>query len=144
MCYTPIEVREVQKYTTAQRLKQIMFERNLKQVDIINAAKPYCDKFKVKLGRNDLSQYVSGKVEPRQNKLYILAKALNIDEAWLMGYDVPMERSAEEKNIYEQDSLIDTVIYSRDGKTITKKLTKEQMDYLDKFINSISDDDCDL
>lgn len=80
------------KHTTADRLKQIMDMRGLKQIDIINSAQPYCDAYKIKLGRNDISQYLSGKVEPRQNKLYILAKALNVSEAWLMGYDVSMER----------------------------------------------------
>lgn len=80
------------KYTTADRLKQIMRDRDIKQVDIINLAKPYCKLYKVKLGRNDLSQYVSGKVEPRQTKLYVLSRALNVNPAWLMGYDVPMEK----------------------------------------------------
>lgn len=82
----------MKKCTTADRLKQIMSERNLKQVDILNLTKPYCEKHKVKLGRNDISQYVSGKVTPRQTKIYILAEALNVSEAWLMGFDVHPER----------------------------------------------------
>ena len=76
------------KLTTADRLQQIMSERNLKQIDIINMAKPYAEKYKTKIGRNDMSQYVAGKVEPRQTKLFVLAKALKVNEAWLMGYDV--------------------------------------------------------
>ena len=47
------------------------------------------------MNKSDISQYVSGKVEPNQDKLYVLAKALNVSEAWLMGYDVPMERSSD-------------------------------------------------
>lgn len=82
----------MKKENTAIRLKQIMEERQLRQVDILEKCKPYCEKFKVKLGRNDLSQYVNGKVEPRQEKLTILGLALNVSEAWLMGFDVPMER----------------------------------------------------
>lgn len=82
----------MKKYTTSDRLRQIMNDRNLKQIDIINLAKPYCEKYGIKLGRNDLSQYVSGKVEPGQYKLYVLGQALNVNEAWLMGYEVPMER----------------------------------------------------
>lgn len=77
---------------TSSRLKQIMDERHLKQVDILNLAKPFCKEHNVKLGRNDLSQYLSGKVEPGQWKLSILGLALNVSEAWLMGYDVPMDR----------------------------------------------------
>lgn len=82
----------MKKYTTADRLRQIMKERHLRQIDIVNMASPYCKKYGVKLGRNDLSQYVSGKTEPGQYKLSILGMALNISEAWLMGFDVPPER----------------------------------------------------
>ena len=73
-----------------------MHDRNLKQVDILKKCEPYCKKYNVKLNRNDLSQYVNGKVEPGQFKLTVLAHALNISEAWLMGYDVPMTTQADE------------------------------------------------
>lgn len=73
---------------TAERLQQILSTRNLRQVDILEAAKPYCKKYGVKLNKNDLSQYVNGKTEPGQDKLTVLALALGVDEAWLMGYDV--------------------------------------------------------
>ena len=83
--------------STSERLKQIMDERSLRQVDILEAAKPFCEKYGVKLAKNDLSQYVSGKVEPRQEKLTILGLALNVSETWLMGYDVRRERDETEK-----------------------------------------------
>jgi len=79
---------------TALRLKQIMEERNLKQIDIVRLAEPHCKENNIKLGRNDISQYVAGKAEPGQHKLYILGKALNVSEAWLMGYDAPMSRNS--------------------------------------------------
>ena len=75
--------------TTADRLKQIMNERGLKQVEILEACKPYCEKYGVKLAKNDLSQYISGKVTPGQDKLTILGLALGVNEVWLMGYNVP-------------------------------------------------------
>ena len=68
------------KSNTAERLKEIMNQRGLKQIDIVNAAQPFCEKYGVKLGRNDVSQYCAGKVEPNQRKLTILALALNVDE----------------------------------------------------------------
>ncbi len=83
----------MEKVTTAQRLKSLMESRNLKQVDIVNAAQPFCKAFNQKLGRNDISQYVSGKVVPGQDKLSLIALALNVSEVWLMGFDVPMERT---------------------------------------------------
>ena len=91
--------------TTADRLKEIMDQRNLKQVDVLEAARPFCIKYGIKLGRNDLSQYISGKVNPSQKKLTILGLALNVSEAWLMGFDVPMEK---EKSIpVSKDALSD-------------------------------------
>ena len=79
--------------TTSQRLNQIISERHIRQIDIIESAKPYSEKYGVKFNKNDLSQYVNGKTEPGQEKLTILGLALNVNEAWLMGYDVPMERA---------------------------------------------------
>lgn len=82
----------MKKFTTSQRLKQIMDTRKLRQVDILESAEPFCKKYNIKLEKNALSQYVSGKVEPGQEKLTILGMALGVSEAWLMGFDVPMER----------------------------------------------------
>lgn len=86
--------------STSERLLQIMNNRHLKQVDILRLAAPFCEENDIKLNRNDLSQYVNGKVEPRQPKLYILGQALKVNEAWLMGYDVPMHQ----KGIVEPNS----------------------------------------
>lgn len=77
--------------TTAERLKQIMNERHLKQTDILRLSEPHCKKLGVKINKNDLSQYVNGKVVPGQFKLSILATTLNVSETWLMGYDVPRD-----------------------------------------------------
>ena len=52
----------MKKFTTADRLKEIMTKKKIKQVDILEACKPFCEKYNVKLQKNDLSQYVSGKV----------------------------------------------------------------------------------
>lgn len=82
----------MKKVTTAERLREIMEERKLKQVDILNKALPLCAKWDVKMNKSDISQYVAGKVEPSQEKLVVLGYALNVTEAWLMGFDVPKER----------------------------------------------------
>lgn len=86
------------KSNTSERLKYLMDTFNLKQIDILNKCSPICERYGVKMGRNDISQYVSGKVTPKQDKLSILACALNVNEAWLMGYDVPMARSETYNN----------------------------------------------
>ncbi len=76
------------KATTADRLAELMDEMNILQADIIRMAAPICAKYNMKLSRSDLSQYISGKTEPGQAKLTIIAEALGVSEAWLMGFDV--------------------------------------------------------
>lgn len=105
----------MKQYSTSERLHEIMILRNLKQVDILKLCEPICTQLSVKLNKNDLSQYVNGKVEPGQFKLTVLAKALNVSEAWLMGYDVPMTAPAqssplspEVQEIAEQIEQLDT------------------------------------
>lgn len=86
------------KKSISSRLKEIMRDRNLKQVDILNKTLPFQTKYNVRLAKNDLSQYVNGKVEPNQERVYILAKALDVSEAWLLGYDVPKQRVNKNSN----------------------------------------------
>lgn len=81
-------------YSTAQRLQQIMNERGLKQADILRLAEPYSEMFKTKLTKSALNQYVSGKVtDPRADKISLISYALGVSEAWLLGFDVPIERT---------------------------------------------------
>jgi transcriptional regulator with XRE-family HTH domain len=47
---------------------------------------------KTGIPKSAMSQYISGAFEPKQDRIYLIAEALNVDEAWLMGYDVPMEK----------------------------------------------------
>ena len=80
------------KISSHIRLNEIMRIRRMRQTDVILKAEPYCKQYGIKLGKSTLSQYLSGKVEPSHDKLYILGLVFNVSEAWLMGYDVPMER----------------------------------------------------
>ena len=80
------------KKNTAERIQEIMLKRNLKQADVVRLCQPYAERLGIKFQKSALSQYISGRNEPNQYKLTVLALALNVNEAWLMGYDVPMER----------------------------------------------------
>ena len=42
--------------------------------------------------KSSMSLYLSGAYEPKQDKIYKMAKALDVSSEWLMGYDVPMMR----------------------------------------------------
>ena len=45
---------------------------------------------KTKIPKSAMSQYISGAFEPKQDRIYLISQALNVDPVWLMGYDVPM------------------------------------------------------
>lgn len=105
------------KQTTQQRLNQLMSERNLKQVDILNMSLPLQKETGIKMSKSHLSQYVNGKSSPDQYKLYLLAKTLNVSEAWLLGYDVPKEDKKNDvpsiESIYNQlDQPRKTKVYN--------------------------------
>lgn len=68
--------------TTAERLKEIMKIRNMKQVDIIE---------RTGINKGALSSYLSGRYLPKQDNIYKLSQVLRVNPAWLMGLDVPME-----------------------------------------------------
>lgn len=78
---------------TAIRLSKIMLERGLRQADVLRLAAPICKRANISLQKSALSQYIAGKVEPGQDKIYVLAEALDVNEAWLMGFNVPMDRN---------------------------------------------------
>ncbi len=65
--------------TFAERLKQAMSQRGLKQAGLIHAA----SELGGKLGKSQVSQYVSGKTIPRRDVVALLAQILDVDAAWL-------------------------------------------------------------
>ncbi len=87
-----------------------------------------------------ISRWESGDIaNMRRDKIVSLANALQITPAFIM------EESENPANLTEDNPIEEgTVIFNRNGETIKKKFTKEQMDYLDKFMNSISEDNSDL
>lgn len=95
----------MRKFETSDRLRQLMSEKNWKQVDIIDNSKPYQEKLGIKLGKSALSQYVNGVQAPDQKKLALLALTFDVSEAWLMGYDVPRERESKPEHEYTETDL---------------------------------------
>lgn len=120
---------------TSDRLKEIMTEKGLRQIDILNKAMPICKKRNIKLGRNDLSQYISGKVEPSQKKLTILAEALDVSETWLMGYDVPKHTNLEQKIIIFRLTFYELLNYYKIKKEEFSKKNKIDIEKINDWLN---------
>ena len=67
-----------------KRIAEALRIKGMKQYELCKLAK---------VPKSSLSLYLSGAYEPKQDRVYDMAKALNVNEAWLMGYDVSMERA---------------------------------------------------
>jgi transcriptional regulator with XRE-family HTH domain len=87
--------------STSERLKEAMRIRQLKQADLSRATG---------LAKGGISNYVTGRYEPKSDVISKLAKALNCSEMWLWGYDVPMERQknvpSDESDLNEGEKLL--------------------------------------
>lgn len=125
--------------SVAARLKYIMNQRGLKQVDVLNLARPYCEKYNVKLAKNYLSQYCSGKNKPGKDILNVLSLALDVNPAWLQGFDVPQEFSGAESSIKED---ISKNRYNRTGDDNSGKKTDTTQASATDFKNNNSADIC--
>lgn len=72
--------------TFAERFKEALEQREKTQSDICRLTG---------IGKSAISQYLKGNFVPKQQRVYAIAKALNVSEPWLMGYDVPPEPQKE-------------------------------------------------
>lgn len=70
-----------------KRLCVIMKERGITQCELCEITG---------IPKSALSQYISGRFKPKQNRTLLLANALSVDPAWLLGYDVPRDRCVRE------------------------------------------------
>ena len=68
---------------TAIRLRSAIAKNHMKQIDLSE---------KTGIPKSAISQYLSGKIRPKQDKVYLMAKALGVNELWLMGWDEPEEQ----------------------------------------------------
>lgn len=69
--------------TCGKRIEKALTTRKMKPADLCKLAN---------VPKSSLSLYLKGAYEPKQDKVYKMASVLNVNEVWLMGYDVPMEK----------------------------------------------------
>lgn len=72
----------MKKSDFASRLSQALETRGMKAADLSK---------KTKVAEGTISCYINGRYEAKQNRVQVFAEALDVNPAWLMGYDVPME-----------------------------------------------------
>lgn len=76
------------------------FMNRLNKAIVLREIKPIELSEKTGIDKSKISSYMSGRYKAKQDGVYLLAQALDVDEIWLMGYDVPMERKKDESNVF--------------------------------------------
>lgn len=110
------------------RIKEAMELRNLNQSDIVE---------RTNIKKSALSQYISGKITPRQNAIDELSKVLNVSEPWLMGYDVPMKRTVLKKET--QKSKTDDAVLTPEQEAELQYIIEHNMLFFKR--NKMDEDD---
>ena len=72
----------------AKRIRKALSIRNMTQSELCR---------RTKIATSAMSEYLRGLYDPKQDKIYLMSEALNVDPVWLMGFDIPMEK--EDKKI---------------------------------------------
>lgn len=114
--------------TFANRLLIAMKKNNINQVELAEKTKIY-DK---PISQSLINKYLKGKALARQNNIYILCKILDVDEAWIMGFDVPMQRTPDELRGKNSN-----VRYADYNGLNTEGLTEEDIEEIKRFIEFI-------
>lgn len=121
----------------AKRLKEAMDIRKISQTELHE---------KTGIGKPSINAYLKGEYKAKQDKVDLIAEALNVDPTWLIGYDVPMDRSSRESfnnsNGYYTDpetaELAEKLRTDPDMKILfsaAKDLTPEEMQQAADYVN---------
>lgn len=109
--------------TFKNRLQKAMNTKNMRQVDLVE---------KTGLDKTLINKYLAGIMNARQDKLTILADALDVNEVWLMGYDVSMER-----DLNEHHNTNDDFRYASYNGIDTEGLDENDIEEINRFVEFI-------
>ena len=99
----------VRMATFSKRLRTAIDMRGISQTELAK---------KTGISKSSISHYLKGDWEGTQDAVYALALALNVSEAWLMGFDAKMER----------------------GNNLTAPQSTDDMDEINQIFASLSPD----
>ena len=89
------------KYELKDRLREALDHKGMKPADLADITG---------IPKSMVSYYLSGKSVPRADRIYEIAKVLDVSEAWIMGFDVPMEKekqvSPDERQLTEGEKMM--------------------------------------
>lgn len=111
------------------RLRYAMEAKNMKAADL-------CERGG--MPKSTISYYLSGRSSPKSDRLYVIAKLLDVSEAWLLGYDVAMERDKDQKDLDELAALNERIEKDPDFRRLVFSLNHLKPGQLEAVSNLLS------
>lgn len=112
-----------------ERLNSILQKRNLSQADLSKMTG---------IRSSSISDWLNGKYEPKQDKIAIIADALNVSPVWLIGYDDPSTNQTEgyyvDPETAEYAEMLRTRPEARLLFSASRGISKEDMEETVKYI----------
>jgi transcriptional regulator with XRE-family HTH domain len=102
-----------------ERIKSLRKQKGLTQKELAKLSS---------ISEISIRKYESGDRQPKQKAIYHLAKALDVNEGWLMGFDVPMNREEDAFLAKQSEELTSFIRYL------------EAIKYLIRFEKDLRDD----
>lgn len=119
-------------YERKNRIEKALAIRGWKQVDLVE---------KTGISKGSINHWIKQRYQPKQKPLMKMAKALDVSEMWLAGYDVPMERPVAQKKNDELVQLIYEIKEDEDLKDLFSSicsLSGEQRKTIESMVNELS------
>lgn len=104
----------------SERLKIAMERRGITQMQLSACTE---------IPKSAISQYLSARFKPKQERVYILSRALDVDPAWLVGYDSRQRKSVKSSSVKlseHERNLINTYRTRPDFKERIDKILNTQ------------------
>lgn len=98
------------------RIEESLYKSGLTQIELSK---------KTGIHKGLISKYVKGQVLPKSNNADIIAKALGVSTAWLMGFDVDMKRETDEEMLKASETLED-------------EMSRRMLEQITSYYNSLS------
>lgn len=118
-------------YKRENRIAEALGLRGWKAVEL-------CEK--TGISKSSLSHWIKQEWQPKQKPLMTMARALDVAELWLAGYNVPMERAPEQKKADELAKLIHQLRKNERLKSLSLALcalSTDQLCIIENMVNEL-------
>lgn len=119
-------------YKRKNRIAEALNLRGMKQIEL-------CEKTGIK--KPSVNGWIKQNWQPKQDSLYKMAKALDVSEMWLAGYDVPMQRSPEQVKVDELSLLFNEIKNNERLKNLffnISTLNSDQFNTVESMVNQLT------